>query len=290
MNRLFFFGFGFTASALHRRLEPTGEFQFAATARTPEKSDVLAAMGVQTSLVREDEPAPDDALAGATHILVSAPPGEHGDPVVRSYAKAIGAQAAGLRWLGYLSTTGVYGDRGGDWVDEDSPLRPNTARGQRRVDAEAAWRDLSDRYGLPLHIFRLAGIYGPGRNALVSLRAGRARRIVKPGQVFSRIHVDDAAQVLERSIAEPRPGRIYNVCDDEPSPPPDPIAFAAELLGEAAPPKTPFQDAELSPMARSFYADNKRVRNTRIKTELGVKLAYPTYREGLQALANTLGA
>jgi nucleoside-diphosphate-sugar epimerase len=193
------------------------------------------------------------------------------------------ADLAALRpaWVGYLSTTGVYGDRAGGWVDEASALTPAGERGRRRVAAEAGWRAL----GLPLHIFRLAGIYGPGRSALDSVRAGKAQRIDKPGQVFSRIHVDDIAAVLDASIARPYPGAIYNVCDDDPAPPQDVIAYACALLGRAPPPLVPFDQAALSPMARSFYGESKRVSNRRIKDELGVRLRFPDYRAGLDALA-----
>ena len=189
-----------------------------------------------------------------------------------------------LRWAGYLGTTAVYGDRQGGWVDEETPLEPTLARADRRARAEAAWQGS----GLPVHIFRLAGIYGPGRNAFTNLRDGTARRIVKPGQVFSRIHVEDIATILEASMAQPRPGRIYNVCDDEPAPPQDVVAYAARLLGIEPPPEQAYETAQLSPMARTFYKDNRRVRNARIKEELGVRLAYPTYREGLQSLLGSL--
>jgi nucleoside-diphosphate-sugar epimerase len=194
--------------------------------------------------------------------------------------------SASLCWAGYLSTTGVYGDARGEWVDETSPLMPMTARGRRRLAAETAWRSL----GLPLHIFRLAGIYGPGRNQLVALIDGTAKRIVREGQVFSRIHVEDIAGVLEASMARPNPGQAYNVCDDEPAPPQDVVAFAAGLLDIPAPPEIAFEDAKLSPMAKSFYAESKRVANRRIKEELDYRLIYPTYREGLSALLSTLRA
>ena len=200
--------------------------------------------------------------------------------------KSITARAAQFDWVGYLSTTGVYGDQDGGWVDESAPLNPSTRRGQWRRDAEARWSAIP---GLPLHIFRLAGIYGPGRGPFAKVRQGTARRIVKPGQVFSRIHVDDIAQVLAASIARPRPGAIYNVCDDDPAPPQDVIAHAAELLGVPVPPEIPIDEAEMTPMARSFYAESKRVRNDRIKDELGVRLAYPDYRTGLAALLQAEG-
>jgi nucleoside-diphosphate-sugar epimerase len=211
------------------------------------------------------------------------PPDAAGDPVLDRHGPEIAA-LPGLAWVGYLSTTGVYGDRGGGWVDEASALRPSGERGRRRVAAEAGWLDLWQRHGVPVQVFRLAAIYGPGRSAIDQLRAGTARRIDKPGQVFSRIHVDDLAAVLAASMARPRPAGVYNVCDDEPAPPEAVTAYAAGLLGIAPPPLAPFAEAELSPMARSFFDDNKRVSNRLIKTELGVTLAYPDYRAGLAAI------
>jgi nucleoside-diphosphate-sugar epimerase len=215
--------------------------------------------------------------------LISVPPDAESDPVLAEHAHDIAA-LRGLRWLGYLSTTGVYGDRGGGWVDEESDLAPSGDRGRRRVVAEAGWLDLHRRRGVPAHIFRLAGIYGPGRSALDTVRQGRAQRIDKPGQVFSRIHVADLAAVLRASMARPDPGAIYNVCDDDPAPPEAVIAHACALLGVEPPPLVPFDTADLSPMARSFYDDNKRVSNRRLKEVLGVTLAYPSYKDGLQAL------
>lgn len=217
-------------------------------------------------------------LEWATHLLVSVAPDAEGDPVLRAMKGDIAAQS--FDWVGYLSTTGVYGDRDGGWVDEGDALRPATERGRRRVAAEAAWAALD----LPLHIFRLAGIYGPGRGPFAKVRAGTARRIVKAGQVFSRTHVADIAQVLLASIQRPNPGAIYNVCDDDPAPPEAVIAEAARLLGLPLPPEEAFETAQMTPMARSFYAESKRVRNARIKTELGVSLIYPDYRAGLRAL------
>ena len=221
------------------------------------------------------------ALDAATHLLISAAPDENGDPVLAQLQAEIAARAGQFTWVGYLSTTGVYGDHAGDWVDETTALTPATKRGIARVQAEAAWAAIPD---LPLHIFRLAGIYGPGRGPFAKVRDGSARRIIKPGQVFSRTHVADIAQVLAASITRPNPGGIYNVCDDDPAPPEDVIGYAAELLGLPLPPAQDFATAEMTPMARSFYAESKKVRNDRIKDELGVRLIYPDYRRGLQAL------
>lgn len=285
---LFCFGLGFTARRLALSLAGSG-WDVAGTCRSAEKQAELEAQGLTVHLLNETEQPDPSVFAGATHVLQSIPPDEEGDSVARRYGDSLAA-LPGLEWFGYLSTTGVYGDHGGDFVDEDTPVNANTDRGARRIMAEGEWRALFETQGLPLHIFRLAGIYGPGRNQLESLRAGRARRIIKPGQVFSRIHVDDIVRILEASIARPDPGRVYNVCDDEAAPPQDVISFAADLLGEAPPPEIPFEAAELSPMALSFYADNKRVHNDRIKRELGVRLAYPTYREGLRALLPTVSS
>lgn len=195
------------------------------------------------------------------------------------------AKTSGVEWIGYLSTTGVYGDRQGGWVSEEDAPDPGQARSRLRLAAERDWLVFGDAQGVRVHIFRLAGIYGPGRNVLERLRAGSARRIVKPGQVFSRVHVEDVAAVLRASVARPRAGRVYNVADDEPSSQQEVIAFAAGLLGIAPPPEEPFDAADLSPLARSFYSECRRVRNDRIKGELGVALRYPTYREGLRSLA-----
>jgi nucleoside-diphosphate-sugar epimerase len=222
-----------------------------------------------------------EAVGRATHILVTAGPDDAGDPSLRLAGDAIVARIPDLWWLGYLSTTGVYGDHHGAWVDEATPLTPGTDRGAARVAAEAEWGAIPQ---LPLHVFRIAGIYGPGRGPFKKVRRGTAKRIVKPGQVFSRVHVDDIAQVLEASIRQPNPGAVYNVCDDDPAPPQDVIGHAADLLGVPAPPEIAFDEAEMSPMARSFYAESKRVANDRIKEELGVTLFYPDYRAGLRAI------
>jgi nucleoside-diphosphate-sugar epimerase len=280
-RRLFCFGLGYTAQALARELAAEG-WEIAGTTRDPEKRVRLAAAGFEVHLFDRERPLADPAaaLAGTTHLVTSIAPDEAGDPVLAHHLADL-RQRASLQWAGYLGTTGVYGDRG-DWVDEADPVAPSMPRTRRRVAAEGHWL----ASGLPVHLFRLAGIYGPGRgrNALAAVRAGTARRIVKPGQVFGRVHVHDIGQVLRASIARPNPGAIYNVVDDEPAPPQDVIAFACALLGVEPPPEVPFEEADLSPMARSFYADNRRVCNERIKRELGVVLRYPTYREGLGAL------
>src|SRR6056297_1467940 len=272
------FGHGYSAQALARRLLPRG-WRIYGTTRSRERAEDLRAQGVTPLVWDRDDIA--GALGTATHLLGSAAPTEAGDPVLARHRAAIAAAAPRLDWAGYLSTTGVYGDHQGGWVDEETPLTPSTERGRRRVAAEAEWRSVP---GLPLHIFRLAGIYGPGRGPFEKVRQGTARRIVKPGQVFSRIHVDDIAQVLEASINGPNPGSAYNVCDNDPAPPQDVIGYAAELLGLPIPPEVPFDEAEMSPMARSFYAESKKVDNTRIREELGVELIYPDYRSGLKGL------
>jgi len=272
------FGFGYTARTLADRLIDKG-WQVRGTTRNEARFGEIEAAGITPFLFERGRPLPGKAFQGVSHILTSIAPDEDGDPVLDTHGGDL-ASLPGLAWVGYLGTTGVYGDAGGGWVDEESPPAPSQPRAERRLAAERAWLGT----GLPAHIFRLAGIYGPGRSPFANLKAGTARRVVKPGQVFSRIHVEDIARVLEASMARPDPGRIYNVCDDEPAPPQDVVAAAARLMGVEPPPEQPFETAELSPMARSFYADNRRVANRRLKQELGVALAYPTYREGLAAL------
>ncbi|MDD9993207.1 MAG: SDR family oxidoreductase [Rhodospirillales bacterium] len=283
-KRLFCFGYGFSACALGALLGPDG-WTLAGTCRTPEGCRALAEQGVEAVPFSREAPLPDPVqkLAGATHVLLSIPPDAEGDPALDRHGAAIAA-IEGLEWVGYLSTTGVYGDTGGAWVDESATPAPTGARSERRVEAERSWLALGEDHGLAVHVFRLAGIYGPGRNALAAVKRGTAKRIARPGQVFSRIHVADIAQVLAASIAKPRAGAIYNVCDDEPAPAADVVEHACNLLGVAPLPLTPLKEADLSPMARSFYADNRRVSNARIKSELGVTLRYPNYRAGLSAL------
>lgn len=274
MKTLLSIGHGYSARVLARRLVPAG-WTVIGTTRQPDKIAALRAEGVEPLLWPCDL---TDALTRATHILSSVGPDGAGDPVIRAQGAAIAASRA--EWVAYLSTTAVYGHHDGRWVDEDTALTPTTARGAARVAAEAEWTAL----GTPLHIFRLAGIYGPGRGPFEKVRDGTARRILKPGQVFSRIHVADIASVLQASMAHPAPGRIYNVCDDDPASPEDVLSHAAALLGLPEPPMELYEDATMTEMARSFYAENKRVRNGRIKQELGVRLRYPTYREGLLGL------
>ena len=281
-RHLFCFGFGYTAQALAHRLADEG-WVVGGTCRTAEKAAALREAGFCVELFDRDHPLASQALDGVTHLLVSVPPDAAGDPILAVHGDDI-AQIEGLRWLGYLSTTGVYGDRAGGWVDETAELSPSGERGRRRVSAEAGWLDLWHRCGVPVHILRLAGIYGPGRSPFEALRAGTAKRIDKPGQVFSRIHVEDLVSVLAASIGWPRPGAIYNVCDDDPAAPEAVVAYAAALLGRPAPPLVPLEAAGLSPMARGFYDDNKRVANGLIKNELGVRLRYPDYRAGLAAI------
>ena len=272
MKTLLSIGHGFSARALVPLLDG---FRVIGTTRSEEKAEALRGEGIEGVVWPDTDLTP--LILGATHILTSVSPGDS-DPVLDAYADTL--RHAPAQWVGYLSTTGVYGDRDGDWVDESSALTPATKRGRARVKAEAAWSDL----GLPLHIFRLAGIYGPGRGPFAKVRAGTARRIIKQGQVFSRIHVEDIAQVVAASIARPDPGAIYNVCDDDPAPPQEVIAYAAELLGVEVPQAVRIEDAEMTPMARSFYAESKKVRNDRIKADLGVTLKYPNYRVGLADL------
>ncbi len=278
------FGHGYSARALTPRLLAEG-WTVIGTTRSQDKAAAIAATGVEPVLWPPADPA---ALVGrATHVLISAGPDADGDPVLAVCGEALRARAGEITWAGYLSTTGVYGDRAGGWVDEVSHCRPSTRRGQWRLAAEEAWQAVPD---LPLHIFRLAGIYGPGRGPFAKVRNGTARRIIKAGQVFSRIHVEDIAAILQASIARPNPGAVYNVCDDMAAPPQDVLAHAADLLGVALPPEVAIEDAEMSPMARSFYAESKRVSNARLLRELDVRLTYPDYRAGLAALLADEGA
>jgi nucleoside-diphosphate-sugar epimerase len=281
---LFCFGLGYSALALAKELQAEG-WRIAGTCREEARRAVLGGLGIETWIFDRERSllGAERALGACTHVLSSVPPDGLGDPVIDGAGVAL-AGRRDLHWVGYLSTTGVYGNRDGAWVDEESALLPTGERGQRRIAAEDAWRRLWQEAGLPVHIFRLAGIYGPGRSAFDTLRAGRAHRIDKPGQVFSRIHVADIVQALRASMSRPRGGAIYNLCDDDPAPPAEVIAYAAGLLGVDPPPLVSLEAAGLSDRARSFYEDSKRVRNDRIKQELGLTLAYPDYRAGLAAI------
>lgn len=290
MNHLLCFGFGFSASALAKRLSPEG-WRITGTSRSVEGAERIRSLGYEAARFDGTEPSRDvaRALETASHLLVSAPPGDDGDPLLAQHRADVIA-AAGLKWIGYLSTIGVYGDRGGAWVDETTPESPLSDRSKRRLAAEQSWRALTrSGAGPDVQVFRLAGIYGPGRSAIDQVRTGRARRIVNPGQVFNRIHVDDIAGTLAAAITSGGTHTVYNVTDDEPAPPQDVIGHAAKLLGVPAPPELPIEEAELSPMAKSFYSELKRVRNDRIKQDLGVRLCYPTYREGLAAVLAVSG-
>jgi len=277
-KRLLSLGHGYSARALAARLVPEG-WHIIGTTRSAEKMDAIAATGVEPALW----PGTDITalVAEFPNILISVAPTVDGDPVLSALREPIADMAASKRWVGYLSTTGVYGDHDGGWVDEQTPLAPTTKRGQARVEAEEAWRSIT---GLPLHIFRLAGIYGPDRGPFAKVRSGTARRIIKENQIFSRIHVDDIALGLELSLASPCAGEIYNMCDDDPAPPEDVIGHAAELLGLPLPPAIPIEQADMTPMARSFYAESKRVRNDHIKQALGWSPIYPNFRAGLAAV------
>ena len=284
-RHLYCFGLGYSGLALAQTLT-SESWTVSGTTQSADKQATLAAEGVSADLFERTRPLDDArvALSGTTHLLVSVPPDAQGDPVIDAHGSEI-ASIPTLSWVGYLSTVGVYGDRDGAWVDETSDCCPANERGARRVAAERQWLEFGRHANVPVHVFRLAGIYGPRRNSIDSARAGSAKRIFKPGQVFSRIHVDDIVQVLRASMAQPEAGAIYNVCDDEPAPPQDVVAFACELAGLPAPPLVQYEEADLSAMARSFYAECKRVRNDRIKTRLGVTLRYPDYRAGLRAIA-----
>ena len=289
MTHLFCFGLGYSAGVLARRLAAKG-WAISGTSTTEAGAAQLREQGYNGLVFDGKTRARETvaALQSATHCLLSIPPGPAGDPALRTYGDDIAA-CPNLLWTGYFSTVGVYGDANGDLVDETTPARPASERGQRRLDAENTWLELGRRTGKAVVIFRLPGIYGPGRSAIEDLKSGTARRIVKPGQVFNRIHVDDIASTVEASIAMPRAGRVYNVTDDAPGPPQDVVAFGAQLLGLPVPPDIDFATAALSPMARSFYSESKRVANARIKAELGVRLAFPSYKEGLQAILRQSG-
>jgi len=275
-------GHGFAAESAARAL---GEgWRVLATTRSPERVDGLARVGREPVIWTpgEADGALVAALGQATHLISSVPPDRDGDPVARALAPRI-AEAGRLRWIGYLSATSVYGDAGGGWVDETTPPAPGSARGRARLEAEGEWQALGASAGVAVAVLRIAGIYGPGRSAFDQLRRGTAHRIVKPGQVFSRIHVEDLGRIVAAAAGQEATGP-FNLCDDEPAPPQDVVAFAADLAGLPCPPPVPFEAAELSEMARSFYGENKRTRSLRVGPELGVTLRHPDYRAGLRAI------
>lgn len=283
---LFCFGYGFSARCLAERLQRKG-WKIATTARSPEKVAALRDQGIDAHLWPISSLA--EVWGEEVHVLISAAPDENGDPVLGQHREEIVGLSDRIAWLGYLSTTAVYGNRDGGEVDETGELRPASARGARRVEAEKEWLALAP--AVPTHVFRLAGIYGPGRGPLEKVQAANAKRVVKPGQVFGRIHIEDIANTCEASMARPDRGAAYNVTDDHTCPPQEVLEYAADLLGIPHPPEVDFETAEMSPMARSFYGENKRALNNKIKQDLGVTLTYPTYREGLAAdLAASRGA
>lgn len=279
---LFCFGYGYSCDYLGQALQAEG-WRVAGTTRDAEKLDLMRGNGIDSYLFDYDAPLDDmhHVFRDVTHLLISTPPDDRGDPTFIMHGEDV-REFSNLQWIGYLSTTGVYGDRTGGWVDETSELRPNTKRGSRRLLSERQWLSLYEESGLPVHVFRLAGIYGPGRSALDSVRAGIARRIDKPGHAFSRIHVEDIVQVLMASMAQPHPGAAYNLADDRAAPSHEVIEYACHLLGITPPPLLPYDEADMAPIARSFYADNKRVSNEKIKRELGVRLKFPDFKAGLR--------
>ncbi len=275
-NRYFIFGAGYSGRAFARLV--AGQADVSGTTRSIENFDRLRQAGIEP-LLFDGAAWPDAvrlALTSATHVIVSTAPGEAGDPVLAAGRDQLLAETPRLQWIGYLSTVGVYGDHQGAWVDEASETRPVSRRSALRVEAEQDWLAFGRERGVPVAVLRLSGIYGPGRNAFVNLEKGTARRLVKPGQVFNRIHVADIAGAL-RHLAEHGGGGVFNVTDDEPAPPQDVVAYAAELMGVEPPPELPFETAQLSPMARSFYGENKRVSNAAIRRG-GFRFAFPNYR------------
>ena len=284
---ILFLGAGYTAKCMIRQLRHIDQFagsRIHGTTRTGQNFQNIKDAGATPVLFEGTGPSETlrRLIKAADFILSSISPKQEGDAVLAHHAADIVANNT-LKWLGYLSTVGVYGDHQGAWVNEESQAKPSSERSKWRKQAEDNWLKLHQDHSTPVHIFRLPGIYGPGRGPLNKLKQGRARRIEKKGQVFNRAHVEDIAQTLIQSLRNPNPGSIYNIADDEPAPPQDVLAYGAQLLGIEPPPLIPFNEAEMTTMARSFYTDNKKVSNKRIKEELAIKLKYPTYREGLKA-------
>jgi nucleoside-diphosphate-sugar epimerase len=285
---VFIFGAGFVGAAFARKMVARG-WRVRASARSAAARAALDADGIGP-IDPTSHGAISTALAEANAVLVTAAPDETGCPALAALGPALRQGGRPPTWIGYLSTTGVYGDRQGGWVTEDSPLAPLSEPARRRVAAEQAWRDLGAAIGAPVHLFRLPGIYGPGRSAFDRLRDGAARRIVRPGQVFSRIHRDDIVSALAASMARGSEGRAFNLCDDEPCPPQDVITCAATLLGVEPPPEVAYDAEAMSPASRRFYAESKRVSNARAKAALGWRPAFVTYREGLAAILAAEGS
>ncbi len=286
-NYIFCFGMGYSASVLADALKTQG-WRVGGTSRTPEKRQLMRQQNVR-AFDLDDKEAIAQELESVTHILISIPPSVNGDEVLARYAADI-VKMPNLQWLGYLSTTGVYGDHQGAWVDESTPVSPPSDRLKRRVEAEQMWLNIHQTHNVPTHIFRLAGIYGPGRSAVDQLFAGNAKRIDKPGQFFSRIHVVDIGRALFASICNPTAGEIFNICDDEPAAASEVMEYASKLLGKEVPPLVPFAQADLSEMAREFYSSNRRVSNKKAKEKIGFELAFPTYREGMESISGQLQA
>ncbi|MEM9168273.1 MAG: SDR family oxidoreductase [Pseudomonadota bacterium] len=282
-------GYGYVAARVAARARAAG-YAVVGTTRGGEKAARMQEDGVAPIVWDGAGALPAELFDDAAGVLVSTPPGPDGCPALAAAQDALAARGPKTRWISYLSTNGVYGDHGGAWVDETAMLRPTSPRARRRIEAEARWTELGVAHAVPAVIFRLPGIYGPGRSALDTVRAGAARRVFKEGQVFSRAHVDDIAAAVFASFESPGAGDLFNVADDEPAPPQDVVAYACRLLGVEPPPLVPIDEADLSEMARSFYADNKRVRNTLMKEALGLALQYPTYRDGLDAIFAAEGA
>jgi nucleoside-diphosphate-sugar epimerase len=282
-QKLFCFGYGYTCDFLARRLQETGGWTISGTTRSAERQSAIREKNIPLYIFNYDKPLGDPVLffEDVTHLLISTPPSDDGDPSYLMHAKDI-LNIPNLKWVGYLSSTATYGDHQGGWVDETTEIIPNTIRGSRRAKAEKQWLSLHSKHNLPVHIFRLAGIYGPGRSALDTVKAGLAKRIYKPNHAFNRIYVKDIVRVLMASMNQPNPGSIYNLSDDFAAPSHEVIEYACELLNIEPPPLVPLEEANLSPMARSFYADNKKIRNDKIKKEFGLELDYSDYKKGLQ--------
>lgn len=276
MSNYFCFGYGYVAQAFGRALQNRGE-SVLGTSRNP---------GAHVLQFDDSHPIPATILSEQTHLLISIPPTSAGDMVLAQHRQDLLSHP--WQWIGYLSSTGVYGDYNGDWVDEEAVCHPSDPQTQARLDAEKQWLGLYEKHGVPVHIFRLSGIYGPHRSMVDRVLSGDATRIDKPGQYFSRIHVDDIVQVLLASINHPAPGQIYNLADDEPCSSRGVIEYICDQLNMVYPPLIPFEQADLSPMAHRFYQNNRRVMNTKIKRDLGVVLQYPSYREGLCAALTVL--